>query len=224
MVAQKRVELLFTGYEPVVLPLHYRAIFSAKLILSTDLALSSTEKGKIWTVKICLNFLWLNKIRKKSCWLSSEEYHHRKEIIDSSMSRWSWWSDSNRQPTDYKSVALPIAPHQRFALWTYYNRFKIIFQLGKWKFFDVFSWKFHLFEKVRPQLAFGNSSKCRWTTLPTQNRLFYKSFVSGNFGKDNSHPYIIPNRFFDTLRQKSFLCCHCFPFFFSLFILSISFL
>ena len=27
---------------------------------------------------------------------------------------WCWWQDSNLQPTDYKSVALPVEPHQRY--------------------------------------------------------------------------------------------------------------
>ena len=29
------------------------------------------------------------------------------------LSLWSWWSESNQQPTDYKSVALPVELHQR---------------------------------------------------------------------------------------------------------------
>ena len=29
---------------------------------------------------------------------------------------WSWWQESNLQPTDYKSVALPIAPHQQMLI------------------------------------------------------------------------------------------------------------
>ena len=32
------------------------------------------------------------------------------------LSVWSWWSESNQQPTDYKSVALPVELHQRIEL------------------------------------------------------------------------------------------------------------
>ena len=34
-------------------------------------------------------------------------------IFDSSLERWSWWTDSNPRPADYKSAALPAELHQR---------------------------------------------------------------------------------------------------------------
>ena len=37
---------------------------------------------------------------------------------------WSWWEDLNPQPTDYKSVALPIELHQQAF---YFNIFNILF-------------------------------------------------------------------------------------------------
>ncbi len=34
---------------------------------------------------------------------------------NSSIGNWSWWTDSNPRPADYKSAALPAELHQRFA-------------------------------------------------------------------------------------------------------------
>ena len=36
--------------------------------------------------------------------------------IVSSIKKWSWWTDSNPRPADYKSAALPAELHQRKAL------------------------------------------------------------------------------------------------------------
>ena len=33
--------------------------------------------------------------------------------------QWSWRSESNTQPSDYKSAALPIEPHRHFIQWDY---------------------------------------------------------------------------------------------------------
>ena len=45
------------------------------------------------------------------------EYHYlkRNNKITNPLThiKWCWWRDSNSQPTDYKSVALPIELHQR---------------------------------------------------------------------------------------------------------------
>ena len=35
---------------------------------------------------------------------------------------WSWWTDSNPRPADYKSAALPAELHQHLASEPYYNR------------------------------------------------------------------------------------------------------
>ena len=45
---------------------------------------------------------------------------------------WSWWTDLNRRPTDYESVALPTAPHQQIVT----N--KIYYTTNIWKFQDLF--------------------------------------------------------------------------------------
>ena len=38
---------------------------------------------------------------------------------------WSWWTDLNPRPADYKSAALPTELHQRFSL--FYKRFCFVF-------------------------------------------------------------------------------------------------
>ena len=45
---------------------------------------------------------------------------------------WSWWTDLNRRPTDYESVALPTAPHQQIVTDSIYYTTNI------WKFQGLF--------------------------------------------------------------------------------------
>ena len=40
--------------------------------------------------------------------------------------KWSWWTDSNPRPADYKSAALPTELHQRLNAWLlYHKRFRL---------------------------------------------------------------------------------------------------
>ena len=36
--------------------------------------------------------------------------------------KWSWWTDSNPRPADYKSAALPTELHQRLNAWLLYHK------------------------------------------------------------------------------------------------------
>ena len=70
--------------------------------------------------------------RLSNCWwgkVDSNHRRHRQQIYSLSplatrefphiqlpaLTRWSWWTDSNPRPADYKSAALPTELHQRNA-------------------------------------------------------------------------------------------------------------
>ena len=61
------------------------------------------------------------------CFVGGEGWIRTTEVTDNrftvcslwplgNLSVWSWWSESNQQPTDYKSVALPVELHQHIEL------------------------------------------------------------------------------------------------------------
>ena len=68
------------------------------------------------------------KAHRKMCFLAGGEgWIRTTEVTDNrftvcslwplgNLSVWSWWLESNQQPTDYKSVALPVELHQRIEL------------------------------------------------------------------------------------------------------------
>ena len=78
-------------------------------------------KAKEHTIKVC-SFTWWEMVdsnhRRRSQQiyslspLATREISHIKFYTKNS---WSWWTDSNPRPADYKSAALPTELHQHFS-------------------------------------------------------------------------------------------------------------
>ena len=74
-----------------------------------------------------------SRYRERSCrFLSSTQY-----INCLQTKKWSWWTDSNPRPADYKSAALPTELHQR-SLLNYYITTKSVCQVILENFLDFF--------------------------------------------------------------------------------------
>ena len=59
-------------------------------------------------------------------------------LIELLVKKWSWWTDSNPRPADYKSAALPAELHQRVSLTLeYYIIFEKICQGKSGKYFII---------------------------------------------------------------------------------------
>ena len=69
------------------------------------------------------------------CWWKRVDSNHRSWIAtdlqsvpfgrSGTLPYWSWWTDSNPWPADYKSAALPTELHQRISnAWLLYHNFK----------------------------------------------------------------------------------------------------
>ena len=59
-------------------------------------------------------------------------------LIELLVKKWSWWTDSNPRPADYKSAALPAVLHQRVSLTLeYYIIFEKICQGKSGKYFII---------------------------------------------------------------------------------------
>ena len=55
------------------------------------------------------------------------------------MKLWSWWTDSNPRPADYKSAALPAELHQQFQQQNLFYQTSMVLSTGNFTFFCIFS-------------------------------------------------------------------------------------
>ena len=85
----------------------------------------ATKKHKIYYILCFLCFVAFSYYKD-----GGERWIRTTEVVDNrftvcslwplgNLSVWSWWLDSNPQPADYKSAALPIELHQRIQLWVW---------------------------------------------------------------------------------------------------------
>lgn len=108
----------------------------------------------------------------------------------------SWWSDSNRQPIDYRSIALPIEPHQQIIGFTCLSYIAISFKhimltdrpcllyLDRvaWYYgspkvvFPMFSnvWIIHEAFHFSRMNSTSSVSSCSWPAIFSQDFLHYK--------------------------------------------------
>lgn len=76
-----------------------------------------------------------NNFGRNGEWLT---FHESPYLIELLVKKWSWWTDSNPRPADYKSAALPAELHQRVSLTLeYYIIFEKICQGKSGKYFII---------------------------------------------------------------------------------------
>ena len=68
---------------------------------------------------------------------------------NSSILNWSWWTDSNPRPADYKSAALPTELHQHFGVFRRtLNYYIMIFRLSQAFFTNFFNFFKFIFGRL----------------------------------------------------------------------------